>query len=116
MLTAGISSHVWAQPPGGGQQMSPEQRNAMMKERFKGMGCDDVQADSLIAITNDMRPKQMALRDLDPEARQAKMKEIADERNKRIEKALPAELAKKVIELMSQMGRGPGGGGRGGNQ
>ena len=63
-----------------------------------------------------MRPKQMALRDLEPEARQAKMKELMEERNKRIEKALPPELAKKVIEQMSQMGRGPGGGGRGGNQ
>jgi hypothetical protein len=58
MLTAGISTNVWAQPPGGGQQMTPEQRNAMMKERFKGMGCDDVQADSLIAISNDMRPRR----------------------------------------------------------
>jgi hypothetical protein len=42
-----------------------------------------------------------------------------DERNKRIEKALPAELAKKVIEALSQQrmgGRGGGGGGGGGNQ
>jgi hypothetical protein len=116
MLTAGISTNVWAQPPGGGQQMTPEQRNAMMKERFKGMGCDDVQADSLIAISNDMRPKQMALRDLEPEARQAEMKKITDERNKRIEKALPPDLAKKVIEALSQMGRGGGGGGPRGNQ
>ena len=116
MLTAGISTNVWAQPPGGGQQMTPEQRNAMMKERFKGMGCDDVQADSLIAISNDMRPKQMALRDLEPEARQAEMKKLTDERNKRIEKALPADLAKKVIEAMSQQGRGGGGGAPRGNQ
>jgi hypothetical protein len=65
-----------------------------------------------------MRPKQMALRDLEPEARQAKMKEINEERNKRIEKALPPDLAKKVIEALSQQGRGGGGGGggRGGNQ
>jgi hypothetical protein len=116
MLTAGISTNVLAQPPGGGQQMTPEQRNAMMKERFKGMGCDDVQADSLIAISNDMRPKQMALRDLEPEARQAEMKKLTYERNKRIEKALPADLAKKVIEAMSQQGRGGGGGGPRGNQ
>ena len=116
MLTVGISTNVWAQPPGGGQQMTPEQRNAMMKERFKGMGCDDVQADSLIAISNDMRPKQMALRDLEPEARQAEMKKLTDERNKRIEKALPADLAKKVIEAMSQQGRGGGGGAPRGNQ
>ncbi|MEI6265037.1 MAG: hypothetical protein WCP74_08015 [Sphingobacteriia bacterium] len=103
-----------AQPPaggGGGGQMTPEQRTAMMKERYKGMGCNDVQCDSLIAITNDMRPKQMALRDVPEADRPAKMKEITDERNKRIEKALPADLAKKVIEAMSQQRPG---GGRGG--
>ncbi len=101
-----------AQPPaGGGGQMTPEQRTAMMKERFKGMGCNDVQCDSLIAITNDMRPKQMALRDVPEADRPAKMKEITDERNKRIENALPADLAKKVIEAMSQQRPG---GGRGG--
>jgi len=118
LFIASAGTALFAQPPGGGQ-MSPEQRNAMMKERFKAMGCDDVQSDSLIAISNDMRPKQMALRDLGPEERMSKMKEIMDERNKRIEKALPAELAKKVIEALSQQrmgGRGGGGGGGGGNQ
>ena len=97
---------------GGGQQMDPAQRLAMMKERFKTLGCNDVQTDSVIAISNDFRPKMMALRDLEPDARQEKMKEINDERNKRIEKALPADLAKKVIEALS-MQRG---GGRGPNQ
>ncbi len=97
---------------GGGQQMTPEQRTAMMKERYKGLGLNDVQVDSVIAISNDMRPKMMALRDMtDQDARAVKMKEISDERNKRIEKALPADLAKKVIEAMS-MQRGGGGGPR----
>lgn len=98
---------------GGGQQMDPAARAAMMKERFKALGCNDVQVDSVIAISNDFRPKMMALRDLDQEARVEKMKEINDERNKRLEKALPAEIAKKVIEAMSQQ---RGGGGRGSNQ
>ena len=96
---------------GGGQQMDPAARAAMMKERFKGWGCNDVQADSLIAISNDFRPRQMAVRDMAEADRPAKMKEIADERNKRIEKVLPADLAKKVIEAMSQQRR-PGGGGK----
>ncbi|MDE3143955.1 MAG: hypothetical protein KGL19_07360 [Bacteroidota bacterium] len=98
-----------AQPPyGGGQQMTPEQRTAMMKERYKTLGLNDVQVDSMIAISNDFRPKMMALRNLDQDARQAKMKEITEERNKRIEKTLPADLAKKVIEAMSQQrGGGP---------
>lgn len=114
ILALGLSiTSVQAQGGGGGgQQMDPAQRLAMMKERFKTLGCNDVQTDSVIAITNDFRPKMMALRDLEPEARQEKMKEINDERNKRIEKALPADLAKKVIESLS-MQRG---GGRGPNQ
>ncbi len=99
---------------GGGQQMTPEQRAAMMKERYKGMGLNDVQVDSVIAINNDMRPKMMALRDASEADRPALQKAMTDERNKRLEKALPADLAKKVIESMS-MQRGPGGGGgRGG--
>ncbi|MEN9684447.1 MAG: hypothetical protein RLZZ28_233 [Bacteroidota bacterium] len=106
---------LFAQGGGGGQQMTPEQRAAMMKERYKGMGCNDVQADSLIAINNDMRPQMMALRDMDEATRAVKMKELTDARNKRIEKALPADLAKKVIEQMSQQ-RPPGGGGGRGNQ
>ena len=98
---------------GGGQQMDPAARAAMMKERYKALGCNDVQVDSVMAITNDFRPKMMALRDLEQDARAEKMKEINEERNKRLEKALPAELAKKVIEAMSQQ---RGGGGRGPNQ
>jgi hypothetical protein len=93
---------------GGGQQMDPAARAAMMKERYKALGCNDVQVDSVMAISNDFRPKMMALRDLDQDARAEKMKEINDERNKRLEKALPADIAKKVIEAMSQ--QRPGGG------
>lgn len=112
ILALGLSiTSVHAQGGGGGgQQMDPAQRLAMMKERFKTLGCNDVQTDSVIAITNDFRPKMMALRDLEPAAREEKMKEINDERNKRIEKALPADLAKKVIESLSMQrggGRGP---------
>ena len=51
----------------------------------------------------------MALREASEADRPAKMKEMTDERNKRLEKALPADLAKKVIEAMSQQ---RGGGGR----
>jgi hypothetical protein len=115
LLTLGLSItsvHAQTSGGGGGQQMDPAQRMAMMKERFKNLGCNDVQVDSVMAISNDFRPKMMALRDLEPEERQTKMKEINEERNKRIEKALPADLAKKVIEAMS-MQRG---GGRGPNQ
>ncbi|TXT32508.1 MAG: hypothetical protein FD136_1315 [Chitinophagaceae bacterium] len=102
---------IIAQPPAGGQSM--EQRIAAQKERFKSLGLNDVQVDSVMAISADMRPKQMALRDVAEADRPAKMKEIAEERNKRLEKALPAELAKKVIEAMSQQRPGGGRGGVG---
>ena len=93
-------------------QMSPEQRKAMMIERYKNMGCNDVQADTLMSIMNSLRPKMMGLRDLGEEERAAKMKELNDERNAKIEKAFPAELAKKLIEELSKQRMGGGGGGR----
>jgi hypothetical protein len=100
-----------AQGGGGGQQMTPEQRTAMMKERYKGMGLNDVQTDSVIAINNDMRPKMMAIRDASEAERPALMKSLTDARDARIKKALPADLATKVIEAMN-MQRGGGGGQR----
>lgn len=110
-----ICSTTTLMAQGGGQQ-DPAARLAMMKERYKTLGLNDVQVDSVIAINADFRPKMMALREVAEADRPAKMKEISDERNKRIEKALPADIAKKVIEAMSQQrpggGRPPGGGGR----
>lgn len=108
---------VMAQGGGGGQQ-TPEQRAARMKERLKDVGLSAVQMDSVIAISNEFQPKQMELfrnQDLSQEDRMAKMKDITDARNKRFEKALPAELSKKVIEVLSQRPGGgrPGGGGGG---
>ncbi len=101
---------------GGGQQMDPAARLAAQKERYKALGLNDVQVDSVIAISNDMRPKMMALRDeTDQDVRMTKMKAITDERNKRLEKALPADLSKKVIEAMAQQRPGGGGPRPGGN-
>ena len=95
---------------GGGQQMTPEQRKAMMVERLKPLGLNDVQIDSVIAIGNDMRTLMGNVREMTPEQREAKMKEVNDVRTKRMEKALGAELAKKVADATPQ--RRPGGGGR----
>jgi len=101
---------------GGGQGGDPAARAAAMKQRYKDMGLNDVQCDSVVAINADMRPKMMALRDASEADRPALTKAMNDERNKRLEKALPADLAKKVIEAMSmQRGQRPAGGG-GGNQ
>jgi len=100
---------------GGGQQMTPEERIAMMKERLKPLGLSDVQTDSAIAVMSDRSYMAgMNFRDMTPEDRQVKMKEVADAREKRLVKAgLSAELAKKVIETMSMRpGGGRGGGGK----
>jgi hypothetical protein len=103
---------VIAQPPGGGQQMTPEQRTAMMKERLKPAGLTDVQTDSVIAVFLDRSYMNNMgnMREMAPEERQAKMKEVNDARSKRLEKSIGTELTKKVMEIMSQ--RGPAGGGR----
>jgi len=105
-----------AMAQGGGQQQTPEQRAAAMKERLKPLGLTDVQVDSVIAIENDMRTlRGTNFRDLSPDERTAKMKEVSEARNKRLEKALPADLAKKVEDAMAQRpggGRPPGGGGQ----
>ncbi|MES2005661.1 MAG: hypothetical protein V4450_14175 [Bacteroidota bacterium] len=97
---------------GGGQQMTPEQRTAMMKERYKAMGLNDVQTDSVIAISNDLRALRPT-RETPEDQRATKMKEFTDAMQKRLDKAIGADLAKKVIEGMAQRpGGGRGGGGK----
>ncbi len=106
-----------AMAQGGGGQQTPEQRAARMKERLKDVGLSDVQMDSVIAISGEFQPKTMEIfrdQNMSQEDKMAKGKEITDARNKRLEKALPAELAKKVIEALAPR---QGGGGRpGGGQ
>jgi hypothetical protein len=99
----------------GGQQMTPEQRTAMMKERLKPLGLTDVQSDSVVAVFTDrsIMAGMGNMREMAPEERQAKMKEANDVREKRLEKSIGAELCKKVMELMSQR---PGGGRGGGSK
>lgn len=100
----------------GGQQMSPEERIAMMKERLKPVGLSPVHTDSAVAIMMDRSfMAGVNVREMSPEDRQAKMKEWNDARAKRMAKAgIPEDQVKKVIELMSM--RPGGGGGRGGRK
>lgn len=108
------ATSVMAQGPGGGQQMDPAQRMAMMKERLKPVGLSDVKADSAIAVWSDRAMMQAVygganMRDMSPEDRQAKTKELNDARAKRLEKAgFTADEIKKTIEALSFR---PGGGG-----
>ena len=98
---------------GGGQQMTPEERNAMMKERLKPIGLTEVKTDSVITIYGDRSMMVGMSRDTPQEERQAKMKEVNEAREKRMIKAgLSTDEIKKVQELMMQRpGGGRGGGG-----
>jgi hypothetical protein len=103
-----------AMAQGGGQQRSPEERIAAMKETLKPLNLTAVQSDSVVAIMMD-RSAMGNMRDMTPEARTEAMKSWTDARNKRLEKNLGADLAKKVIDAFPQRGGGgrPGGGGGG---
>ena len=97
----------------GGQQMTPEERNAMMKERMKPLGLTDVQADSVIAVYTDRSYMAGMTRETPMEERQEKMKAVNEAREKRLTKSIGVELTKKVMEMMSQRpGGGRGGGGK----
>ena len=100
---------LMAQPPGGGMQMDPAQRMAMMKDRIKDIGLTPVQTDSVVAIYSE-RPAMMAnFRDMSPEDRQTAMKTISDARQKRLKaNGLNDDQIKKVQDALS-MGRGGGG-------
>lgn len=98
---------------GGGQRQTPEERMAAMKERLKPLNLTAVQTDSAVAIMMD-RPQMGNFQEMTQEQRQEAMKTFTENRTKRLEKALGADLAKKVLEAMPQRGGGrPGGGGGG---
>jgi hypothetical protein len=102
-----------AMAQGGGQRMSPEERIAAMKEQLKPLNLTAVQTDSVVAIMTD-RSAMGNMREMSQEQRQEAMKNWMEARNKRMEKALGADLAKKVMETLPQ--RGPGGRGGGGGR
>ena len=91
-------SHVMAQ--GGGQRMTPEERKAALIERLKPLNLTQVQSDSVVAIYMD-NSAMAAMRDpnMSQEDRQAAMKTFSEARAKRLEKAIGADLAKKVAEV-----------------
>ncbi len=95
-----------------GGRMTPEERKAQIVEALKPLNLTAVQQDSAVAIVTD-RSAMGNMRDMAPEARQEAMKTWTEARNKRLEKALGADLAKKVLGALPQQGPRPGGGGGG---
>lgn len=108
-IVLGCSTATMAQGGGGGQRQTPEERIAAMKETLKPLNLTAVQTDSVVAIMMD-RSAMGNMRDMTQEQRQEAMKAWTEARNKRLEKALGADLTKKVLDAMPQ--RAPGGGGR----
>lgn len=91
----------------GRRQMDPgamkernEKQKAKLKEELK---LTDAQADSVVAIQMEVMPKMRGLRDLEPEERMAKMKEINESYKARLKEALKDDkLVTKVIEFQEK--------------
>lgn len=95
---------VSAQGQGGNQQ----ERLAQMKQTLKdSLGLTDEQAQIVLSVQTEFRPKMMELRNVSEGDRATKMKEISVEMDKRLAVLLKDEsLAKKVSEFNSRRRRG----------
>lgn len=111
-------STVMAQAPGGGQMRDPAAMKARQLQNLKNsdLKLTDVQADSVVAVNMELMGQMRGLRNLTPEERQAKMKEVSEIRMKRLTSALQDEaLAKKVSDFLDKQRMQRGGqGGQGG--
>jgi hypothetical protein len=121
-LFAAITFVSAQQGQGGGQGgANMQERMAQMKQTLKdSLGLTDVQAQSVMDVQAEFRPKMMELRNASDADRPAKMKEINDAMAKRYAEVLKDDaLAKKVAEFNARRRRGGGmrpQGGQGGNQ
>lgn len=102
---------------GGGNQAD---RMARMKQRLKDdLQLTDVQIDSVMAIQQVYQPKTREIwmdQSMSQADKDAKLKTISEERNKRFESALGKDVATKLADYYSKMqqnrgGRPQGGGG-----
>jgi hypothetical protein len=107
-IVLAVITNVNAQPPQGG--MDPAQMKEMMKTRYKESMSflTPVQLDSVVNIVIDSRSGMRGMRDMSDEDRQAAMKKSAEARDKRLDAALPKDVAQKVKDLLAQ--QRPGGG------
>lgn len=103
------ATSLMAQP---GQQMDPAQMKEMMKNRFKeSMNfLNDVQLDSVVNIVMDSRAGMRGMRDMSQEDRQAAMKKASEARDKRLDAALPKDVAQKVKDALAAQQQRMGGG------
>ena len=117
IVLAGITS-VQAQGGGFDPAAMRERQVRMLKE--SDLKLTDVQIDSVVAVQAEFMQQRRGMRDLTPEDRQAKMKELNEAMAKRMAMALKDEaLAKKVMAYQQerqQKMRQQGGGRPGGNK
>jgi len=113
VATACSFTALHAQPPGGGQ-FDPAQMKEMMKNRFKESMSflTPVQLDSVVNIVTDSRSGMRGMRDMSQEERQEAMKKANEARDKRLDAALPKDVAQKVKDVLAQQMQRGGGGGR----
>ncbi|HEY4875052.1 MAG TPA: hypothetical protein VIH86_05735, partial [Puia sp.] len=95
-----------------------------MKKKLKDdLKLTDVQADSVVAISQEFRPKMRDIfmdQTLSQDDKTAKISAIRDQQNKRVQAVLGDDLFKKYQDWQTknrpQRGGGNGGGGGNGNQ
>lgn len=99
-------------------QQDPAARAAAMKQKLKDdLKLTDAQADSVVAIQGEFRPKMRDIfmdQSLSQDDKKAKLAPINDQMNKRIEGVLGEDLYKKYQDWW-QKNRPQRGGGGGGN-
>jgi hypothetical protein len=110
-----VSSLYAQQGGGGGGRMDP----AVLKQKLKdSLKLTDVQADSVVAIGQEFRPKMRDIfmdQSLSQDDKRAKISDLTDQRNKRIQAVLGADLFKQYLDWEAR-NRPQRGGMRSGNQ
>lgn len=115
LILISASSSLYAQQGGGQGRMDP----AVLKQRLiDSLQLSGVQADSVVAIGQEFRPKMRDIfmdQSLSQDDKRSKMAELNQQRNKRIQAVLGDDLFKKyqAWEERNRPQRGGGGGMRG---
>jgi len=101
-------------------QQDPAARAAAMKQKLKDdLKFTDAQADSVVAIQGEFRPKMRDIymdQSMSQDDKKAKLAPINDQMNKRIEGTLGEDLYKKYQDWWAKNKPQRSGGGGGGNQ
>ena len=99
------------------QQQDPAARAAAMKQKLKDeLKFTDVQADSVVAISQEFRPRMRDIfmdQSASQDDKKAKLDALVAERNKRIQPILSDDLFKKYQDWEVKNRPQRGGGGRG---